>query len=324
MGRISEHVFDAGGGSELVETHISQLAFVDGMVHKRKKAVRFPFVDLSSAERRAAVCEREVRLNRRFSQDVYVGVEDVVDDDGHVVDCAVLMREMPADRRMSTLIELHVDVRRCLDAVARVLADCHSAADRSSAIAAVATPVALGQLWRENLDELDQLSHTPLNAAVLQDVASLADEYIRGRASLLAERIGKGRIVDGHGDLLPDDIFCLDDGPRILDCLEFDDRLRWGDVLYDVCFLAMDLERLGRRDLAAEFLASYRRYSAENHPRSLEHHYVAYRALVRAKVSCLTGPSEHRLAAAYLAQCHSHLLDRARSSGCRRWMFGHG
>ena len=40
-----------------------------------------------------------------------------------------------------------------------------------------------------------------------------------------------GRIVDGHGDLLADDIFCLDDGPRILDCLDFDDRLRWLDGL---------------------------------------------------------------------------------------------
>jgi aminoglycoside phosphotransferase family enzyme len=52
-------------------------------------------------------------------------------------------------------------------------------------------------------------------------------------------------VRDGHGDLLADDIFLLDDGARILDCLEFDPRLRYGDVLADVAFLAMDLERLG-------------------------------------------------------------------------------
>ena len=101
-----------------------------------------------------------------------------------------------------------------------------------------------------------------------------------------------------------------DDGPRILDCLEFDDRLRWGDVLLDVGFLAMDLERLGRPDLARMFLDWYREFSAETHPSSLEHHYIAYRALVRSKISCLRGGADDQIEALdYLAQCQHHLLD---------------
>ena len=68
------------------------------------------------------------------------------------------------------------------------------------------------------------------------------------RCSTSASR--EGRAIDGHGDLLADDIFLLDDGPRVLDCIEFDERLRFGDTLADVAFLAMDLERLGRPDLA--------------------------------------------------------------------------
>ena len=124
---------------------------------------------------------------------------------------------------------------------------------------------------------------------MLARVDELAHRYLDGAIALLAERIARGRIVDGHGDLLADDIFCLDDGPRILDWLEFDDRLRWGDVLYDVGFLAMDLEHLGRRDLALHFLDWYREFSAETHPPSLEHHYIAYRALVRSKIACLRG-----------------------------------
>jgi predicted kinase len=117
-------------------------------------------------------------------------------------------------------------------------------------------------------------------------------------------------MLEGHGDLLADDIFCLDEGPRILDGLEFDERLRWGDVLYDVGFLAMDLERLGRLDLAFAFLDWYWEYSAETHPPSLEHHYIAYRALVRAKISCLRGGADGEAEArAYLAQCQRHLLD---------------
>ncbi|HEY7146766.1 MAG TPA: AAA family ATPase, partial [Streptosporangiaceae bacterium] len=102
-----------------------------------------------------------------------------------------------------------------------------------------------------------------------------------GRGPLLTERIAAGRIVDGHGDLLAEDIFCLDDGPRILDCLDFDDRLRWLDELDDAAFLAMDLERLGAPALAGQFMAAYTDYSGDPAPASLRHHYVAYRARPR-------------------------------------------
>ncbi len=93
--------------------------------------------------------------------------------------------------------------------------------------------------------------------------------------------------MDGHGDLLAEDIFCLDDGPRVLDCIEFDDRLRWLDALDDAACLAMDLEYRGRSDLAERFLELYREFSGDPAPLPLRHHYVAYRAVVRAKVACL-------------------------------------
>ena len=76
---------------------------------------------------------------------------------------------------------------------------------------------------------------------------------------------------------------------RILDCLEFDDELRWLDGLDDVCFLAMDLERLGAPELARRFTSWYAEYSGDPAPASLRHHYVAYRAFVRAMVACLRG-----------------------------------
>ena len=61
---------------------MSSLVFVGDLVHKRKKPVRFAFVDLSTRERREEMCRREVELNGRFSPDVYLGVEDIVDDAG--------------------------------------------------------------------------------------------------------------------------------------------------------------------------------------------------------------------------------------------------
>jgi hypothetical protein len=94
-------------------------------------------------------------------------------------------------------------------------------------------------------------------------------------------------VCDGHGDLQAEDIFCLDDGVRILDCIEFSDELRYCDITADVAFLAMDLERLGRPDDAVRFLSAYESAAGEQLPPSLVHHYCASRAYVRAKVACL-------------------------------------
>lgn len=307
--QIEEEVLDERGpGIESVETHVSTLTFRDGLVHKRKKPVRFRFIDLSTPAQREHNCRREVDLNRQFSPDVYLGVEEVVRD-GRVVDHAVLMREMPKDRRLTTMIARGDVVSGCLDAIAQSVATFHRRATRSEEITSVATPTALHDLWEESLLEIDGLSIAALDRQLVGDVRRLTHRYLDGRGPLLTERMVGGCVVDGHGDLLADDVFCLDDGPRILDCLEFDDRLRWGDVVNDVGFLAMDLERLGRRDLAASFLADYRKHSGETHPTTLEDHYIAYRALVRAKVAYLRATDDALvLAHAYIGQCHSHLL----------------
>ena len=110
---------------------------------------------------------------------------------------------------------------------------------------------------------------------------------MRETTLLFTARIAAGFARDGHGDLLTDDIFCLADGPRVLECLAFDDDLRLGDVLLDVAFLVMDLERQTGPEVAAQFLRWCQEFSNEHHPQSLADHYVAYRALVRSKINCL-------------------------------------
>jgi hypothetical protein len=83
---VEERLFGRGRlRDDSLETHVSSLVFDGDVVHKRKKAVRFPFVDLSTSEMRREMCQREVELNRRFSPDVYLGVEEIVDETGCVV-----------------------------------------------------------------------------------------------------------------------------------------------------------------------------------------------------------------------------------------------
>jgi aminoglycoside phosphotransferase family enzyme/predicted kinase len=280
--------------TQLHETHVSTVFLVGNRAYKLKKPVRFPFVDLSTRERREAVCRREVELNWRLAPDVYLGVADVVGPSGEVCDHLVVMRRMPEDRRLSTIVT-HDQVRDDdLVAIARRMATFHERAARSPRIDAAATADALRARWEAGFAESAPFVGEVFDPGVEHDVQHLARRYLAGRAELFAERIAAGRVVDGHGDLLADDVFLLPDGPRILDCLEFDDELRFGDVLADVAFLAMDLLRLGAGAAASRFLAAYRGLSGETGPVSLEHHYVALRAHIRAKVACLRGDATSR------------------------------
>jgi uncharacterized protein len=278
-----------GGGARaaIVETHVSVVVFMGDRAFKLKKPVAPGFLDYSTRAAREAACHEEVRLNRRFAPDVYLGVADVHGPDGGVCDHLVVMRRMPDDRRLATLVTSGADVEGALWAVAHRMATVHAAAPTTPDIAATATVEAVRRRWEDSFAAMRPFVGSVLEEAATGRVEALARRYLTGRAPLFSARIREGRIRDGHGDLLAEDIFCLADGPRILDCLEFDPGLRWGDVLADVAFLAMDLERLGRRDLAHRFLANYRELSAETWPASLAEHYLAYRAHVRSKVMCL-------------------------------------
>src|SRR5207244_1110553 len=118
-------------------------------------------------------------------------------------------------------------------------------ARRSPTISEAATVAAVRRNWEDNFAAVRRFAGPVLDREQTGEVEALAVRYLDGRGPLFDRRIADGWLRDGHGDLLADDIFCLPDGPRILDCIEFDDRLRYGDVLADVAFLAMDLERLG-------------------------------------------------------------------------------
>ncbi|HEX9095845.1 MAG TPA: AAA family ATPase [Candidatus Dormibacteraeota bacterium] len=295
----------------LAETHTAIVFFVGDRAYKLKKPVSLGFLDFSRLETRAVVCRREVELNRRFAPDVYLDVATITDSAGQPCDYLVVMRRMPAERRLATLLARGETVEHEIRQIARLVAGFHAQAPTSPEMASVATRDAVQGHWEASFEQMRPFVGPVLDPAVNGNVESLARRYLAGRAPLFSQRIAQGRVRDGHGDLLADDIFCLADGPRILDCLEFDDRLRWGDVLADVAFLAMDLERLGTPELATRFLAWYREFSGETYPQSLAEHYIAYRAHVRSKVACLRYAQGDAAAAAeanqFLLQANRHL-----------------
>jgi uncharacterized protein len=298
--------------TDLVETHVSMLFFVGDHVYKLRKPVRFGFVDFTRRVDRLADCQREVALNRRLTSDVYLGVADVVLD-GKPLDHMVVMRRLPRVRRLSVLARNGAALDDWLPALARVLADFHRGADRSETISSAATSGALLEAWAANFSETAPFVGSALDPEADAEIQLLARRWIAGRDRLLRSRAAGGWICDGHGDLQADDIFCLDQGIEILDCLEFSDRLRYGDVAADLAFLLMDLERLGRRDAAQQMLALYEEFAGAAIPPTLVEHYCALRAYIRAKVAALRSAQGVSTAIALARQLHGLALDHLRS-----------
>ncbi len=268
----------------VAETHVSVVFFTSDRAYKLLKPVTLGFLDHALAAVRLRAATRELELNRRLAPDVYLGLADV-EEDGEVVDRMIVMRRLPDDRRLSRLVgtdELDDAVRQ----VARVVAAFHAGLPPAGDTSMATRDAVLGN-WEDSFAEMARFVGPVLDEADFDEVVELVWAFLRPREALFADRIAAGMVRDGHGDLLAEDIFCLDDGPRILDCLAFRDDLRISDVLADVAFLAMDLDRLAGPETAAQFMSWYREFSNEHHPAALAHQYVGYRAHVRAKVECL-------------------------------------
>jgi len=317
----------ADGGSaraEVHETHTGIVFLVGIKAYKFKKPVVNDFLDFSTPDRREHACAQEVILNSRLAPGSYLGVAHLSDPQGGPPEPVIVMRRYPDSCRLATLVRDGEPVEGPLLAIAGKLARFHAEAGHGEAIDAQARVGAITGRWQENLAELERFIGTVVKGEALQEVRRLATQFIEGRSMLFAQRITDRRIVDGHADLLADDVFCLADGPALLDCLEFDDQLRYVDGIDDAAFLAMDLEFLGRKDLGDAFLDHYVRVSGDSAPPALTDFYIAYRAVVRAKVDCIRH-AQGDLHAVADAQMHIGLaLAHLRAGAVRLVLVGGG
>lgn len=288
--------------AELVETHISWVHLGAAEVVKRKKPVRFPFVDFSTHEKRLVACGDEVRLNRRLAPDVYLGVVPITRDasgvlrvggEGPVVDHAVRMiRLSDADRSDVRLREGRLAPEK-MDELAGRLAGFHAEAEVDADPNGPGSTKNLLAHVRENLEALREFGRERLGEARWRAVESSQLEGVERLSPLLDRRREAGRVRDGHGDLRLEHLYFGDDGTlRVLDCVEFDRAFRVADVSADVAFLVMDLYANGQAELAERFVARYARDSGDHELYRLLDFYVAYFALVRAKVSVARAAQE--------------------------------
>jgi aminoglycoside phosphotransferase family enzyme/predicted kinase len=285
------------GATELRETHISWVFLRKHTVFKVKKPVNFGFLDFSDLESRRRACEAEVTLNARLAPNVYLGVVPVTRDqlgfhairgDGEVVDWAVQMRRLPDAIRADIRLEAGQLDWAQLERLAVTLSRFHAAAARGGHIDEYGRVDSIARNVRENFDQAhDALTHL-VTEAQQQEIESWQLGFLEQNAAVFEARIASGKVRDGHGDLRLEHVY-LDEHetPTVIDCIEFNERFRFGDVCADVAFLSMDLAWHGRADLKERFLAAYARESNDYDLYRVVDFYESYRAYVRAKVSAL-------------------------------------
>ncbi|MEX2426383.1 MAG: AAA family ATPase [Thermomicrobiaceae bacterium] len=279
------------------ETHISIVFLVGDTVYKIKRPVDFGFLDFSTLEKRKFYGEEEVRLNSRLTYDVYHGVVPVTDDngrykiegDGPVKEWAVKMRRLPDEGVLAELVKQGTADEHVLNRVVERLVAFYPKADTGENVDEWGSAEAVGFNIQENVDQSQPYVNKFIAPTQLDLIDKASKAFLTGQADLMQKRVDTGKIRDGHGDLHLKHIII--EGPRpeqlqIIDGVEFNPRIRCGDIAMDVAFLAMDLDFHRRPDLANHFIDQLtERMDDKDMPRLVQF-YKAYRAHVRAKVAC--------------------------------------
>jgi len=284
---------------KLFTTHASWVFLVGDDVWKVKRPVNFGFLDFRKIDDRRRACEDEVRLNRRLAPDVYFGVEPVrqtsvgyaIGGEGPIADWAVHMRRLPDEASARALLAQGGLDARALEQIAGVLAEFFGKTRATPEFGLRGTLVTNVE---ENFAQVEPFVQTfggdLVDRETLEQVRAFQQDQLSRRRARFMARVSAEKIREGHGDLRLDHVYLLPDasgGRRVvvIDCIEFNERFRCGDVAADVAFLAMELEAAKRPDLAAGFLARFAEASDDFCLYEVIDFYLSYRAWVRGKVA---------------------------------------
>ena len=285
---------------DLVETHISWVLLADHFVYKIKKPVCYSFLDFSTLEKRKYYCEREVELNKRLTDGIYLDVQPVRNisgsliiggQDGEVIDYAVRMRKIDRERQMDALLLNNKVTTSDIQNLAEKIAAFH----KNTNIIYQKDFLDVQNKFNDLGEERDYLKENAdsNSSNIISRAIDISNTFIEKNKELLANRLKSGFFRDCHGDLHSRNIFLLP-SPQPFDCLEFNDDYRQIDVLNEVAFLCMDLDAFDRKDLSDLFINFYNNLfpsmkTDDDH--RLFIYYKSYRANIRAKVNSLRARS---------------------------------
>ncbi len=277
------------------DTHISVVFLTGQWVYKLKKPLDLGFLDFRKLEDRRKYCEREIQLNKRLSSGIYQNTVAIVENEknvfslnsrGNVVEYAVKMKQLPDEARLESLLKTDSVSRHHLEQIGKKLADFYVNTGQSAQIEKFGQRDMVIFNSEENFKQISPYIDHLVEREKWQFICEVNRSFLHHQHLLFERRVKTGKIRDGHGDLRTDHIY-LFDGIQIIDCIEFNDRFRYGDVAIDLAFLHMDMEQLGFAGQSQDILKAYVKHSKDPEIYALIDFYAAYRAMVRLKVACI-------------------------------------
>lgn len=282
------------GEVELIETHISWVFLVGEFAYKVKKPVNFGFLDFSTLAKRRHYCQEELRLNRRFAPQLYLAVKEI---GGHlnapamgkkpVLEYAVKMRRFPQSCQLDRMLAANQLHARHITEFATKIAELHQLASPAEAGKSYGNPEAVIAPLLENFKQIRPFMKGSDASEQLVKLEQWTRNSFENMKPALRQRKAKGFIRECHGDVHLANMAWFDDQPLLFDCIEFNENLRWIDVINDIAFLVMDLDDREQAKLGWSFLNRYLHETGDYPGLSLLNFYKVYRAMVRAKVLCL-------------------------------------
>ena len=297
------------------ETHISWVFFPSPFVYKIKKPINLQFADFSTLAKRRYFCERELELNRRLSDDVYLEVVPIYVTDegfsfsegaGQIVEYAVKMRELPRGWFLHELLaEGAVGEKEIGRLIARLCRFYHSQIPTTE-IASWGHPEKLRISTDENFEQVRTFIGQTISEPALAAIRAFTNGFLDHQEQLFQQRIEQRWIRDCHGDLRLEHVHLTPETVTIFDCIEFNDRFRFIDVANDLAFLAMDFDFESHPELGGLFLRQASQGLHDPGLLKVVTFYKSYRAFVRGKVESIQAAVDKEEASGHLARARRY------------------
>jgi len=282
---------------ERVDTHASIVFLAGDTAYKLKRAVRYDYLDFSTPERRKAMCEAELTINRRTAPRIYQRVVPVtrdepgalaIDGTGTPVDWLLVMRRFDQAQLLDRLAASGGLALETMTALGHAIVHMHDGAERCAARGGAAS-----MAWVVEGNAREIAARSSFDAGLAAELTTRARAATAMHAAGLDDRQGRGFVRRCHGDLHLRNIVLLDGAPTPFDAVEFNDDISCIDVLYDLAFLLMDLWRRSLRAHANAVFNAYVGDTGHVDGLALLPLFLSCRAAVRAKTGATTAALEN-------------------------------
>lgn len=282
--------FGPAKGGKRIDTHASMVFLGVDRALKIKRAVRLPFLDYSTLEKRKQACEDELKVNAVNAPELYRRVIAItrnsdgtfeIAGSGTPVEWAVEMARFDENRSLDRVAASTGIEPTLATAMADAIVRSHASAPRDNGeswLASIVPIIERNTAKFRTIPGLDGAAVDRLDAASRKCVASLEP--------LLRRRAEQGFVRRCHGDLHLANVALIDGRPVLFDAIEFDPVIATTDVLYDLAFTLMDLIHFGQ---GAAANAAFNRYLSEAEEENLDGLgllplFLSVRATIRAHV----------------------------------------